>query len=1214
MKGGVSRKTKTIAIVFTIAVLIYLRIVLPFSLDGLIFANGDRSYFLNHNYSRLHYVWSLDNYGRYQTNVALIPQLLISILGSPMYFYSGFYVLGFITFLFMVSRLTVWDLRVRVLTSFFYVSNIFVMNLFYYDAFLYVLAFFPLWFTIFVEFIKKPSYKVVFQLVLVSFFIAPGFLNTPFIITCGLVAFIKILFDIKKFRKKHLFFFTIYVFLLLLTNIYWLPHYLAPMTSLSMSRASNSFTAVNSGYLYDNFRLLGLWGWYTGSYELPYFSYSNAFYTPLLLFLTYAITIAIILEFKKIPYIKDENTRGLLSFFLLIFVLFVTLSSGAKYIFGKPFSFLYNNLSLFWMYREPFIKFGFVVPFALSFFIGHYINGRVQTPHRFLTKTFVIYSIILVLVSFPFFTGQYVWQSWNGSMRDARVMIPDSWAQLRGSEVVTNSRPSRIITVPFTFYGVAYNWVHGLSSSADAATYLLDNPVTRGASIPTNPSDYISNTLYINDGGLDSRAIGFMNNRYILRENDVDWRYAGRKTLPPSSLDKYMASAKVALVETYGKFSEKKLESIPNNEKDPSLRNELYYELIDRPELLLYQVNKDDYIPHFYVPRNVYEVSGNVEGLRDVLDFNQFSQRSVYYFTGSRTGTIPINTNGVFVLGEYSNEWSLLNRDGYAWDSGWAWPSVVRKPGDIIYFLTLRKEILETTMASNTIEKIDKYIWSAAKRVQEIKEFDLKGEERGRNINLFKESAKKAENLLYKEYDSYRQKNSEMSQQEIDRFWGVVKKLYMYIGRSLVILDYEIKADESEISGIITDYEIFKTWLGEKQKSSQCGYHFQIASSGDYDIYLGTDGKWEKNDTVSFTTPGSSMLPCGRGILASQNPELVSIRDLNRDQISKFQKISGWGEASKYKISFDYLSGEEEIKIGVYEDVPDYSGFGDKTREIAWDKIRTRDVPTKRVKILEEELKSFTYCGDGESGGCYGHYENTFVSNENSSNGYVYMEIPIEGTATAGGTYIKNLSVKQYFEPKVLLVKRGYSDSAKLDVPKISFTEVNPTKYIVTVENASVAFPLVFVENFSPGWRLYIKDLRTKSTNKAGALDLISNFLSDIELRFGIEGDQRTFSEAYFDGDVTENKNSDVFFGSIVMEGWGEKPIPQSDHLIANGFANSWLIDPKVVGGNNFTLVIEFWPQRLFYVGILISTLTVIMIVTFLIIDYARKYKDKNKD
>jgi hypothetical protein len=155
------------------------------------------------------------------------------------------------------------------------------------------------------------------------------------------------------------------------------------------------------------------------------------------------------------------------------------------------------------------------------------------------------------------------------------------------------------------------------------------------------------------------------------------------------------------------------------------------------------------------------------------------------------------------------------------------------------------------------------------------------------------------------------------------------------------------------------------------------------------------------------------------------------------------------------------------------------------------------------------------------------------------------------------------------------------------EVPKITFVKVNPTKYRVKVEGAKGPYTLVFSESFHTGWRVY----KVQSSNVK-----VQNGYDDIVT-------------TYFGGDIKERTHQDTFLEPATFETWGERSI-DVDHLTVNGYANSWYIEPADVGGaEDYELIVEFWPQRLFYMGIFISGLTLAGCLGYLGYDLTRRWR-----
>ena len=165
------------------------------------------------------------------------------------------------------------------------------------------------------------------------------------------------------------------------------------------------------------------------------------------------------------------------------------------------------------------------------------------------------------------------------------------------------------------------------------------------------------------------------------------------------------------------------------------------------------------------------------------------------------------------------------------------------------------------------------------------------------------------------------------------------------------------------------------------------------------------------------------------------------------------------------------------------------------------------------------------------------------------------------------------------------LKKRAQATDSKLQVPNITFIKINPTKYRIKVEGAKEPYTIVFSESFHQGWKAYI--------NKA-------------------QNDYGKTVASYFDGQIKEGTHRSIFLDRNTFEAWDKKPIPEDRHLLVNGYANSWYIKPEDAGGKeDYEIIIEFWPQRLFYIGLFISGLTLVGFLVYLIYDYLEKKKKK---
>jgi len=151
--------------------------------------------------------------------------------------------------------------------------------------------------------------------------------------------------------------------------------------------------------------------------------------------------------------------------------------------------------------------------------------------------------------------------------------------------------------------------------------------------------------------------------------------------------------------------------------------------------------------------------------------------------------------------------------------------------------------------------------------------------------------------------------------------------------------------------------------------------------------------------------------------------------------------------------------------------------------------------------------------------------------------------------------------------------------------PKISFKKINPTKYLVRVENASQPFFLVFSESYHPGWKAYV---RSGVGSRESGDEIVAEYP-----KLGVK-------EARHEISFTRGDVSYLF----------KKPVSKNNHFLVNGYANAWYIDPAKVdkdGDGEFTVTLYFRPQSYFYLGLMISGLTFLSCIGYLVWDWKRR-------
>jgi len=149
--------------------------------------------------------------------------------------------------------------------------------------------------------------------------------------------------------------------------------------------------------------------------------------------------------------------------------------------------------------------------------------------------------------------------------------------------------------------------------------------------------------------------------------------------------------------------------------------------------------------------------------------------------------------------------------------------------------------------------------------------------------------------------------------------------------------------------------------------------------------------------------------------------------------------------------------------------------------------------------------------------------------------------------------------------------------------PNITFKRTNPTRYQVKIENATEPFFLVFSESYHPDWKAYIEDKPLAFQKIIASYDNVKVKEAEHEMTF---------------------KPSDIVYLL-------KKPLSEDNHFTANGYANSWYLDPKEIdkdGDGNFSVTLYFKPQSYFYLGLGISLTTLTACIIYLIYNWKKQF------
>jgi len=273
---------------------------------------------------------------------------------------------------------------------------------------------------------------------------------------------------------------------------------------------------------------------------------------------------------------------------------------------------------------------------------------------------------------------------------------------------------------------------------------------------------------------------------------------------------------------------------------------------------------------------------------------------------------------------------------------------------------------------------------------------------------------------------------------------------------------------------------------------------------------------------------------------------VVPLGDVGENLLDDNLRIKNYLSDSIYQISFDYQSpdgGSLFVSEG------------------------------KSGKVIPTTLPS--------TGKEFRHFEMFFKSSSEVNKGDLHLSV----------SNVENLKVEWVYQPEMILKSSKLQNSgSKRQTPKITFTKINPTKYKVVVEEAKGPYTLIFSESFHKDWKAYI------NLQPSG---LISPLPLNEQLSF-----KGNIIASYFKGEIREGEHQNIFLNKATFETWGKKAVPEERHFLVNGYANSWYITPEDSGGRGeYEIIIEFRPQRFFYIGLAISGLTLFVCLIFLCYD-----------
>ena len=895
--------------------------------------------------------------------------------------------------------------------------------------------------------------------------------------------------------------------------------------------------------------------------------------------------------FLILYYLLRKNNKPRFFWFLSFFWVVVGfLSKGVKGLFGSVYEFLVYHFPLFHIFKTAEEKWGLLFVFLTTLLVIIILREiRREKIFRFFS-VFLFISVCFFL--YPFLSGNFLPDyKFSETVIGSRKFLDKPEYQELKNKLNNDRQLYRVLSLPGS-------WNYQVALQIERNKFYTGNdPILSNTNKPF---------IAPYNGNLTQR-FGVLYDK-ISHPNYL--KLLGLYNIGKIVINKDM----------YPWFGFREKESVPELEKlfDRQLAGEKN-KIID-----FYDVG-ENFLPRFYVPTQiVYSPQSTQYELPELVSFSGTYKRTGFFISPYEkikekeeftSELVREKANQILLVGELQSaidEGKLKAGIRGMNPGGVLFPYARWKPGGLVYpYILKREEKIKAQFADQPEKLLEQNLFFAGKRVFEIQKWD-----RRLNDEVFLDVLKRFEGEMKEAIENLEKKRI----REEDTFLLLAKIEVSFEAFSERLLDV-VRGDfgkESKRFRLVkeTKERIDKNIKAVLKNYSQPRYYFEIPEEGEYEVLLEKEGgipgvkienitpqkeekfileitgkqeqEQEEKSWFSFgkqkfkageyilvlnQTPAPNLLNENWNILKSEVEAGETIRLFSRNNTPTVgQEIKNWEPETAYKLSFKYRTAGGKLKLSLIEEKSEI--------DTTWfEKGVIKEPPSKTEVLLEEELTTEENSSDWQE------YSVVVYSGRNIKGAKLFISAE-GGEEKIPEVEFKQASLIKIFEPKMIL--RKTKNQTYPVIPQITFRKINPAKYILEINEARDPYFLIFSESFHQGWRAYIRKIQNP--------------------KFKIQNEEIVGS--YFDGEIKEIGQKESWFDRGFYETWGKRALPEERHLLMNGYANCWYITPADAEFNqNYQIIIEYWPQRLFYIGWGVTLATIIGSLTLLIVKKLRNVK-----
>jgi hypothetical protein len=901
-----------------------------------------------------------------------------------------------------------------------------VWNRFLYN-FMVFWALLPIALYLFLKGLYRKEYKYAVLTSLSTVLFSYALTSVPFniilwflFITSGLLFFL--------FRKTSLTFLIFYLLSLAITfalfNFWWIYQLFQYLRSPMLQTSISSFFSSNGNLgtlqvLSEKYGFLGkLFKIAHGGFSetLYWGKLYNFFLIALIHFIFFGMIIWILYKFRK----KFE-----VIFLGMLLTISLFLMKGSEGPFGAIYTFIFINIPQLQIFRNPFEKFGFLLPLFLTplfVFSMNYIESLLPTKKKKRIFFVSLFLYIFIVWGFPFWTGLVFtnYDKENRKLRSYETEVPEYYAK---TDEWFKNQPGifRFVSLPIGGEGMTYTWEKPYSGVELSSTLFETPNVSFNTGIPYF-NEYVTElSKYQFDPNL-LRFLPFINGKYILLRNDV--AYKERDIANPETVKKRLTKW-----ETQG----------------------LVKKSFESGELSVYEINENYQWPKVYTTENI-QIINDPDLAKISKTLATFPEQKVVFVNGSKESFLnsesktivapyQVFKNSDLAKYEFYSDRELIDKLFY----------IKHLPTESIYPLIKIRELAETP------SKKDYYGWLLyktgllGKRAVEI--YMLK------TLNSSDVVIKEIEHEYEKEFKNLQPEYFELSKKTDDIASGIKDSLfYQYLLLNRINSKQAIKVNDF-LSNI---YSYPRYSLPKDVKSEFLTYRFEIP----------------KKDFYSFA---NTIIPINPFYIDGKLMQEQHSFDLDKG----IHELSIPYDET-YEIILENNERQYTLDEGNYYtktvDIPDKPVIYNVQFDYRFDKgnsyllrfLQDNDLiknPIYEIMLSKNSQKHDWYHWEGKiqtgNGADTGTLELIPVENKSCS-GFLWLKLcknfvdPVE-------VEIKNFVISSPSYPELLL--ESTNDILLEDTTKTNFIKNDSTSYTVEIEkNNTKKEMLVFSELFDPMW------------------------------------------------------------------------------------------------------------------------------------------------